>query len=271
MNNALDVALTRVLVMIPKELLTIAFSDRASHEKTYPLEQMILEKVVRGIVRKDVNIFGGKLKKIVLMPQYIERQQWTPADDYLYTGQFSLYRIPPHEREGQAIVDVDGISYRGNYSAGRAPYAAGFTGGATELMLAAAVLDSHTGYSAPPRPDVTLLSGDLVRLSPPQHGDVVWVLSCRIGIDQDFTNLNNQAIPVFTETVVTATKMYIYNKLIIQVDKGFVESGYTLDSFKMTLDTYADAGDRYKELIDQLAGALLMDPDRIRQLLPYTL
>ena len=271
MNNALDIALSRVLINIPRELLNLTFAVREPYEKTYPLEQMILEKVVRGIIRKDVNLYGGKAKKIVLLPEYREKMDWNRADDYMFTGMFSLYRIPPSEREGQAIVDVEGLMYRGNFSAGHAPYTAGWTGGATEIMLGATVIDSHTGYSSPPRPDVTLLSGDLVRLSPSQHGDVVWVMQCRIGMDQDFTNMNTQAIPIFTELVTVATKMYCYNKLIVEVDKAFVESGYELSSFKMILDTYADSFDRYKELMQEFSGALQMDPDRIRPLLRYML
>ena len=271
MNNALDIALSRVLITVPRELLTLAFTVREQYQRTYPLEQMILEKIVRGIIRKDANIYGGKEKKIVLLPEYREKMEWNKSDSYMFTGTFSLYRIPPREREGQAIVDVEGLTYRGNYSAGHAPYTAGWTGGATEIMLGATVIDSHTGYSSPPRPDVTLLSGDLVRLSPSQHGDVVWIMSCRIGYDQDFTNLNPQAIPLFTELVITATKMYCYNTLIVEVDKAFVDSGYELSSFKMILDTYADAPDRYKELMDQFAGAVQLDPDRIRPLLRYML
>ena len=65
--------------------------------------------------------------------------------------------------------------------------------------------------------------------------------------------------------------MYCYNTLIVEVDKAFVESGYELSSFKMILDTYADAPDRYKELMDQFAGAVQLDPDRIRPLLRYML
>ena len=271
MTNALDVALSRVMMMIPRELLTLAFTVREPYQKTYPLEQMILEKIIKGFVRKDINNFAGKHKQIVLLPQYREKLQWNQADSYMFTGTFSLYRIPPCEREGMAIVDVEGLTYRGNYSAGHAPYTAGWTGGATEVMLGATVIDSHTGYSTPPRPDVTLLDGDLVRLRPSQHGDVVWVMSCRIGYTPDFGNLNNQSIPTFAELVVAATKLYVYNTLIVEVDKAFVESGYELSSFKMILDTYADAHDRYKELLTEMAGAAQLDPDRIYSLLRYVL
>ena len=271
MNNALDVALTRVLATIPNELLTLAFTVREPYQKTYPLEQMILEKVVRGIVRKDANIYGGKKKQIVLLPEYREQLKWDRSDAHTFTGLFSLYRIPPSEREGQEIVEVDGLLYRGNYSAGIAPYTAGWTGGATEQMIAATVIDSHTGFSSPPRPDVTLLAGDLVRLTPSQHGEVVWVLSCRIGYDQDFTNLNTAAIPLFTDVVIAATKMYCYNKLIVPTDKAFIESGYELSSYKMILDGWSDSQDRYKELLKEFVGSMLLDPEKLRPLLRYML
>ncbi len=270
MNNALDIALTRIKFSIPSQILDLAFTTRLPHEATYPVEQMILEKIIRGIVRKEANIYGGKAKQIVLLPRYKEKVKLDEQDNYTYTGPFSIYRIPPSEREGQAIVDVTGVAYRGNY-AGYIPHANGYAAGVNVNTLGAGVLDSHTFASSPPRPDVTLLSGDLIRLSPSQHSTLIWVLSCRLGYDQDFTNLNQQAIDTFTDLCVAATKMYIYNKLVIAMDKAYIDAGYENNAYKTEVDRYQDQQDRYRELLKEFAGAVLLDPDTIRPLLTYML
>jgi hypothetical protein len=67
MVNALDNALSHIKLSIPNELIELAFKVREPHETTYPIEQMVLEKIIRGVVRKDANIVGGKLKKIALL------------------------------------------------------------------------------------------------------------------------------------------------------------------------------------------------------------
>lgn len=270
MVNALDIALTRIKLAIPSELLKAAFTVREASEKTYPIEQMILEKIIRGIVRKEANLYGGKQKQIVLLPEYQEKMKFNKSDAFMFTGPFSLYRIPPCEREGQAITDVIGLTYRGNY-AGYIPHANGWAGGANVSTLGANVMDAHTFASHPPRPDVTLLSGDLVRLSPSQHGGVIWILSCKIGYDSNFTNLNPQAVDSFVELCIAATKMYVYNKLVIATDKAFIESGYELSSFKLELDRYQDQADRYRELLKEFSGSVQMDPEAMRSLLPYLL
>ena len=270
MVNALDIALTQIKLSIPAEILDLAFAKRESHETTYPVEQMVLEKVIRGIVRKYANLYGGKAKQIVLLPEYLEKIKLDQSDAYTYTGPFSLYRIPSCEREGQAITDVTGLTYRGNY-AGYVPHANGWEGGANLLTLGAGVMDSHTFASSPPRPDVTLLSGDLVRLTPAQHSGMVWIMSCKIGYDENFTNLNPQSVTPFVDLCVAATKMYVYNKLVIAVDKAYIDAGYENSAYKLELDRYQDQADRFKELLQDFSAGMLMDTDSIRPLLSYML
>lgn len=268
MNNALDITKTRILFEIPYEILEHAFRDGEVWEASYPLEEMIMQKVIRTRVYKDTNIFGGKVKQIVLLPQYKERMDWTNADTYMNTGPYSLYRIPVEEREGCAIVEVHNLTFRGNY-AGYVPNANGWAGGVNIATLGQSVLHSHTFADSPPRPNITLLSGDLVRLSPSQHSLITWVMSCRIAYDLEFTNLNTSAIDTFADLCVAATKAYIYNKLVIKLGKAFVQGGYEIGEFKAIVDSYSDAITRYRELLTDFAGASVLDPSRLEGILPY--
>ena len=268
MNNALDIVKTRIFFEIPYEILDYAFRANEAWESTYPLEEIIMQRVIRTRVYKDTNIFGGKLKQIVLLPNYREQLEWTQADTYTNTGRYSLYRIPPEEREGCAIVEVHNLTFRGNY-AGYVPNANGWAGGVNLATLGQSVLQSHTFSDSPPRPNITLLSGDLVRLSPSQHSMITWVMSCRIAYDQEFTNINTSAMDTFANLCVAATKAYIYNKLIIPLGKGYVQGGYEIGEFKMIVGSYSDAITRYNELLNDFAGSAMLDPDRLEQLLPY--
>lgn len=268
MNNVLDIAKTRIMFEIPREVLEHAFREGETWEASYPIEEMIMHKVIRTRVYKDTNIFGGHTKQIVLLPEYRERLDWTPADRYMNTGPHSLYRIPIEEREGCPIVEVHNLTFRGNY-AGYVPNANGWTGGVNISTLGHAVLHSHTFADSPPRPNIKLLSGDLVRLSPSQHSLITWVMTCRIAYDHEYTNMNTSAMDTFANLCVAATKAYIYNKLYIPLGKAFVQGGYEIGEFKMVVDSYSDAITRYNELLNDFAGAVMLDPSRLENLLPY--
>ena len=268
MNNAIDLALTTITNEIPPDVLAYAFSTREEEEKTWSVQQMVLDKVIQDRVLKDMNVHGGKLKHIVLLPKYREKLRMDVQDAYMHTGPFSLYRIPPEEREGLPLVEVHGLTYRGNY-AGYVPNMNGWAGGVNLNTLGQAVLDSHTFASSPPKPNVELLSGDLVKLWPAQHSIIVWVMSCRIAYDKDFTNLNTSALETFEELCLEATKAYIYNQTIIALDRGYVESGYEIGEMKRTIDTYADSRQRYRELREQMVGAMGLDMPKMFELLPF--
>lgn len=270
MNNALDIALSRIRVRIPSQILDIAFAKREPWDVTCSHDEMILNHIIRAFVLKDTNIFGGKQKQIILRPEYKEKLQFNVDDGYLHTGPFSLFRIPAEAREGQPIVEVHGVAYRGNYS-DYIPQTAGWPGGVNLSVLGHAVLDSHTFSSSPVKPNIELLTSDLVRLWPPQHSFVIWVMTCRIAYDQDFTNLNTSAMDTFAEVCVEATKMFIYNKIVIPMDEAHIQAGQQIGEIKRIVDSYSEAPQRYKELMTQLAGTMLLDPVRLQSILPYML
>lgn len=268
MNSAMGITISRILYSIPREILTEVFRARDYTEATLPLEAMIINKVIRTRVIPDINVFGGKTSKVVLRPEYLEDLKFNAADDYTRTGPFSLYRIPPDERENCAIVDIHHLTYAGNY-AGHYPNATGWQGGTNVPALGQAVLDSHTFASTPPRPLAELLSGDLVKLTPSQHAAVNWVMECRIGYDENVTNMSSSSVEPFANLCVAAVKAYIYNNSIIRINKAYVESGYALDEWKNIVDGYRESEQRYLELMEVMAGASVLSPDRLMTMMRY--
>lgn len=268
MNNALDIALTRIMFTIPKDVLTLAFQNKADpSEAEFTLEELILQKVIQARVYKDTNLYGGKLKKILLMPDWITNLKYTVADAHLQTGPYSIYRIPPFARENLPLVEVHSVTYRGS-SSGFFPGGAVYDYGMTALDLGADVLDSHTMRTSIQRPCVTLLSGDLVKLHPSQQNLQIWLLSCRLAYDSEFTNINTSAMDTFADLCVAAVKSYVYNTLFVPVDRAYVEAGFEISSIKSIIDGYSDSEQRYREMLDQFAGGAQLDPDRVLELAP---
>ena len=268
MNNALDIALTRIRATIPQEILAYAFTSRELREETFPIDQLIIEKVIRPRVLKDMNISGGYQKKIMLRREYIEPMERNIDDARQNTGRFAIYRIPPREREGRAITEVISLEYYGPYN-GHLPTLYGYPAGANVPSLAGHILDSHTLASTPPKPTVILMAGDLVKLIPSQLSNINWMMNCRLAFDENFNNLNTSAISPFADLCVLAVQAYIYNLTMVTLDKAFISGGYAIGAFKLQIDQYQDANQRYLEQLKVVDGAMALDPARLNALLPF--
>ena len=269
MNNAMEQALIRINSTIPKEIIQYAFQARDPWERSLTVEQLIIKRVIHYRVLANINVFGGKATEIVLQPEYLESIQMTKDDAVSRTGPFSLYRIPPEVRENSPIVEVHSLNYSGNYSSFMPNQV--WRGASSAPAAAEAVLDSHTFASSPPKPQVQLLSGDLVKLTPSQHATVCWVMYCRIAYDPEFTNLNTSALETFSKVCEHAVKAYIYNEKVIEINRAFLEHGVDLGVFKEIIDRYAESEERYNELISEMNGAVILDPARMGNLLQYML
>lgn len=268
MNSALEIALVRIHSSIPPEILEYAFSKRELRNEVVSIDEMILQKIIRYRVIKDMNIEGGKFKEILLRHSYMEPLARNYDDNMMHTGRWSVYRIPPEAREGRPIVEVTNLKFRGAY-AGYQQYSHSYIGGANLTTVAHGVLDSHTFQSTPPIPNVELLSGDLVKLTPSQHHGTIWAMNCRLAYDECLTNLNTSAIQPFADLCVLAVKAYIFNQTTITLDKAYIMNGYPIGQFKTIIDSYADANEKYAEAYEKLAGAMFLDPSRIQSILPY--
>ena len=268
MNYALEIALVKIHATIPPEILEYAFSDREVRNEIVSMDDMILQKVIRYRVIKDMNIEGGKFKEILLRREYMEKLTRNYDDNLMHTGRWSIYRIPPQAREGLPIAEVMNLKFRGAY-AGYQPYSNGYIGGANLTTMAQGVLDAHTFQTAHPIPNVELLSGDLVRLSPSQHHGTMWAMNCRLCYDDCLTNLNTSAIHPFADLCVLAVQAYIYVNKTIMLDKAYIQGGYPIGQFKTIIDGYAEANTKYEEAYNKLAGAMFLDPSRLNGFLPY--
>lgn len=268
MNNPIEIALTRIKSVIPAEILEYAFQKRELYQEVYPIDQMILDKVIRYRVLKDMNISGGLHKYIPLRREYLEKLERTKDDFRMITGPYGLYRIPPEARENRPITEVISVEYYGSYY-GHGPTNFSYPNGINYQGLSWSILESHTLGSSPPKPTVILESGDLVKMIPAAHSHLLWVLNCRLAFDDDLTNLNSSAINPFADLCVIATKAYIQKTVVIPMDKAYIQGGYALGKFGSIIESYSSAEQEYNEALQKLERAMALDPNRLHALLPY--
>jgi hypothetical protein len=257
MIPAFTSALRMIYNTIPHEILTAAFRP---NDYQVTIDQRIKDVIINGRVLPDCNINAGKIKRIPLSACMTEQVLPDPGfSSILSPTPGSLYRVPPSARENRDIVGVIDISYLYDYTGfNDSPF--GFGGnGNTVRSMAAAVLNSHTGRNACLTPTPTLLANNMVLINPTNSFISDWALVCRLGYDEEFTNLNNGAVLPLAELITTAVKAYIYVTLIIQIDQAMLSGGQEIGRFKDIVEKYEDAGVQYKEDLKKVTGATLFD------------
>lgn len=268
MNYPLDHAIMSVASKIPPQILEIAlrYSNKKYHQYNN-LTEWICDIIINRRVLKDVNLTAGQVKTIVLKPAWLE---YLPSDHEGYVGDDgpnTVYRIPPEARDYKAISQVMTVQF---------PYTVFATSGIANADVASGgfslvdqvdqVLNSFTNAIPRNHPLVTLLSGDLVKLTPSQYTRQHWLLTCRINYDETFNNLPDSGIRRLSDLVVSATKAWIYNNLIIDVDRAFQETGMDIGTVRSIIEGYSGEEEKYEEAYLKFRGTTVLDPEYRRRM-----
>ena len=105
MQSPVEYALKKVVSKIPPKVLNVAFPVHLDGVHVSVTEQ-IRTKIINAVVLPDINLGSGKTKTIVLQQKFWEPTVYGPDEKYTNVGKYSLYRIPPEEREGLMISTV---------------------------------------------------------------------------------------------------------------------------------------------------------------------
>jgi len=266
--SPLFLAMNRIHNVIPDEVLALAFRPPFDHSfMTIPIDELINIRVIKARVIYDTNLVAGTVRDIVLMHDYLEPVD-TTFDGIVGSGPFAVYRIPPEKRDNQQIVSVQSLRYPNGQFGAAYGYAGVYTG-ANLATYANAVLQSHTLSSTPVRPIPDVMPGNLIRLIPAQYSHINWILTCRLGYDEDFSRLNDAAIRNFTELCEHAVKSYIYTFLIVKLDKGYVSGGAEIGAIRECIAEYKESELRYQEMLGKFKSSATYDPMRMRAILKY--
>lgn len=273
MNYPLDHAIMRVATKIPPQLLDIGlrFANKKFHQYEN-LTEFICNEIINKRVLKDCNLVSGQVKTIVLKPAWIEEMESDHAGYAGDDGPYTIYRIPPEVRDGKSISQVMSVQFPYiTYQSSGIANADVASGGFSLVDQIDQIINSYTLATPRNHPVVTLMSGDLVKLTPSQYTRQNWLMTCRINYDETFNNLDDRSIRVLADLVMLATKEWLYTNLIIDVDRAFQETGVDIGTIRSLLDEYKEAGQLYEETFVQFRGASCMDPEYRRRMLFYML
>jgi len=237
MSTAITKALSEVQFGIPLEILQLAFRENSAKVNTaYSLEEIITNRVIRPRVLVDANIVGGIQTTIPLSECLIEY-----VDNYE-----AIITVPKSSTNNKAIITALNIvsNMRGNV-------ATGITGGPSSLLDAAAgMMDGLDNLDIVQTSRLEVIAENIILVQ--EFNLPITTGMIRVVVEND-TNLNNispRSYISFSKLVVLAVKAYIYNIMVVRLDKGYLYSGHDLGVIKDIIDGYSDANEMYLEYLE---------------------
>jgi hypothetical protein len=241
---------------IPREILEETFIRREPNlpQNLVSIDTRIREAILEPRVFTDIDITGGT-------DAYFPLQNGVnvdPKDPFTV-----IYTIPDELTQGRPIVQVYGIHFGilGYQNAGL------FTHHAQSSLSGnlQRVLDSAQ-QSTPIRTSyLNIIAHNTIMARYVHAPNVSSYIHVRLGNDDALSHIRHQAYHAFANLCVLATKAYVYNKLRIQIDEGFLSGGQTLGSFLDTVMGYADADEMYRDELNRFKKiSILNDPERRR-------
>jgi len=248
--SAISHAIKKTTLRINRVVLSEAFLKPLGRywQEPISIEHQILTKVIHDRVLPDMDIIGGKEIFVPLMevPREIIEQFTT------------VFRIPKHLTDGRSIVSVLSV----NFLDPNALNSFGVTSMCArgELLQAGkALLDSNANIPPISSAYVELVAENVVMVRYTHILPTNTFLRCRIANDENLNNLPVRAYNYFAEAVFLATKAYIYNALVVELDQGVISGGAELGAIRNIIESYSDADQQYEEFLhEKLMGVLMM-------------
>lgn len=259
--NALIYAINEVQNKIPAEIL-LAGMNIDEQEATVNLSSLgdkILRKVIRKRVMMDANIVGGIETTIPL-------NNISPS---FYEHFYTVYQIPSELTNNKEIISALSIAFmpaNGYFGAvgGHAGSGMNTTSSGLGFSPVGNVADrignaaSSSGVMSNAHLEIVAYNTVLVYA----HYRTLANFALRVVLEND-SNLNNiqpRSYKNFSTLCVFAVKAYLYNKLIIALNNGYLSGGQDLGVFRQKVESFESAEEDYDNYLRNVwAGVAFMN------------
>lgn len=251
---------------IPKQILEIAFRNNVNsllNLAPVSLTERIMEEVIRPIVLKDLKNISGRHVLIPLTNDKIIFQQ-----QGINGGHVVTYYIKPETIENRDIVTALSVSY--------SPYAHtavkdmsasvnSFYNNYTDMSSTGMrLLDSASQMPIVSTATVDLIGTHTVTVRNTVHVTRLYDLRCVISGDDDINNFTARATKDVRKLCELAVKAYIYNKLMVELDAGYLNGGKEMPAIRNIVEGWSDAREMYEEYLRTDMSKVAFSHDQTR-------
>ena len=258
--NALQYVTSEIFAQIPIEILSPGFcvDELPNLVNLTSLSEKIIRKCIKARVLVDANVVRG-IETVVslntLNPSY--------AEDY-----YTIYQIPPEAvmnkeiMSALSLITMPSTFFNGIGSTSMMGHGAGMYQPTNAMMNVA----SRIGSSAS---DISMISNTHLELvgynTVLVHANMRQLLNVGLRVvvenDSNLQNISPRSYKALSYLCVLAVKAYIYNKLIIKINMGYLQGGQELGQFKNLLDSYSEAENEYRTYLQEKWRSISMMND----------
>lgn len=271
--DPVSVAIMRAKAEIPRDILTQAFMpkryDPARAQRYYDnvspgnIDHLIKKQVVDGRVAIDVNLISGT--ELYLPLAFAHREFIDPWN--------IIYRFDYKETGGRSITAAHEVLYGLTQGVQIGTYGAFDTRASQFLHVGRDILNAAGGTTPVGTAYVQLVGPNTILVNDINQVVGPGVLRCQLSNEPNFNNIKPHYYHAFGELIVLATKGFVYNTLVIDLDEGMLRAGQQLGRFREEVDKLADANQMYYEYLTTKWQKIsnMNDVERYRKILKISL
>jgi len=250
-------AITEIKFTIPRAVLKLAYSDRQDF-RTAPisLDEQIRRKTIMARVLVDADIVGGDTIIVDLAgiaPKLV--------DEFNY-----VFEIPPERVNYRTILTALSVNYMNtNQLVGSLVpgYSNAVNSGSDITHAAQRAMDSRSSIPIVSNADCLMVGHNTVMIRNHMRTAAVVQLRCAVTNDERLSNISIRSAPDFSKLCILAVKSFIYNELLIAIDRGYLERGQELGAVRSYIDGLSDAEEMYQTFLREQWGAVSVMNDRL--------
>lgn len=237
--DPINKALEEVENTIPPHILRYAFIGNSNVYSRIPvnLQSLIRDKVIGHRVIPDCNINGG-VRDMVKLTGLPFRQT---------EEGYRIYSISKSLTGGRSIINPLSV---GNSHYITTVQDGGVAQGASLGALTNRITNANLNMLPFHTTDVRCVGENLILVEDiwDDLGADAWLWAV-MSNDDMMSTLPMRSWNVFEDLVVLATKAWIFNNTIVDMDSGVIEMGMEVGRFREVIDGYSDANEMYREMI----------------------
>lgn len=249
---------------IPREILRVAYLDSSIshalsryHQSPISLDEAIKDTTIVPRVIVDCNVVGGQTVVIDvrgLVPMEVDNHNY-------------IYQIPADRVGNRTILSVLSGSYyqSGLLSAnayGSVPAMIPRAG--SELTSTnAKAFDSRGNLPVLSTSDCKVVGHNVIMVRNQLRTPGIVQFRCIVEHEESLGDISILASPQFSKLCTFAVKSFIYNELVIGLDRGRIERGHEIGAFKSIVDGYSDAEENYWTYLTEEWAGVAIHSDRL--------
>lgn len=237
--NPISKAISEIKFTIPYDVLRIGFATNEwRSDPLLTLDQEMKNRVIKKRVLQDCNIFGGQTMLVPL----------DGINPVFADPRTMIYEIPSERILNKEIMSVTSVGfypYNSLFGSSAMGYSQN-TGGSSLASAGTRLADAVSNIPMLSTADVELVGNNTVLIRDQIRQGGIYTLRCILANNENMENLHIRYIPSFCKVCILAVKSYLYNRLIVALDRGYIEAGVELTSVKSIVEGYADAEEMYQ-------------------------